>query len=772
MNIDERRFRELFHAYELGGMLTDEERQAVELYLLEHDELLQEAIDFHPVIKEIRSNPKVHETIDEIIQPLEPGKTTGFLSRIVLERLSPKMLSIIVGAVIILFLILKPWHIGVQPTKEAIAAANSIAVMYFQNLADISDTKRLGEIATSLLITDLSESDYMRILSSQRLYDILNLLGFEKSGKIDIQTATSVAKKADARWILMGNILQEEPEMIISSQLIDVKSGLVEKSEKVIGRSGENIFSLVDKLSSEIRNDLALPSAADMEPERNVADITTTSPEAYRLYLEGLEYNYKFYFDESEECFREAIRLDSTLAMGHYYLSFYGQTPEQQESIQKAARFQEHCSKKERLFINSRLAWLSGDCAAALDTLNTIARLFPDEKEAYYRRSIYEYWMHRYDEAILNALKAIQIDPRFKVAYNQLAYLYMAKGEKEEAIKTIDKYISVAPNEANPYDSRGDIFVRLGNLNEAIKSYEKALEIKPDYNHSLRALARLHLSRLEFDKAAKYFSTLASSENASYRVSGQLGEAYALIYQGRFNDALKTLDAKIKEIENSNEKTESASISVMAHAHFLKSKIYYEQSEYKKALFEIEQYIKDFSEANSTPAVINAYFRAFILAAMGDYSSAEQFSEKIKQTTDSVTSNYYDYYLALGSIAYFKGELLAAADLFDRATIEYECFQDCYLYGKTLLEAGMAEKAILVFRKQQYIYAEWATFNGLWDAKMPYYWGLAFEQANLPDSAISKYGQFLEIWKNADAGIKEIADAKIRLSRLKSGLRP
>ncbi len=772
MNIDEKRFKELLHAYELGGMLTDEELRAVELYLLEHDELLEEARGFQKVIKELRSNPKVRQTIDEIIRPLEYEKTSGFRSKIVPGRLWPKLLSIAAAAVIVIFLVLKPWYIEVQSSKEAIAAANSIAVMYFQNLVEPEDSKRLGEIAANLLITDLSESEYIKVLSSQRLHDLLNLLNFEEAGEIDIKIATGIAQKASARWILMGSILQEEPEMIIAAQLIDVKSGLVEKSEKVVGKSGENIFSMTDRLAAEIRNDLALPSKAEQEMDRNVADITTNSPEAYKLYLEGREYNYKFYSDEAETCFRKAIILDSTFAMSHYYLSFYGGASEQDKSIKMAAKYQEHCSKKERLFINSRLAWLGRNIAVALDDLSTITRLFPDDKEAYYWRAVYEYQMHRYDEAILDAMKAIQIDPRYKIAYNQLAYSYQAKGDKEEAIKTIDKYISMAPNEANPYDSRGDIYIRLGNLSEAIKSYEKALEIKPDFDHSLRALARISLSLLKYDKAADYLSLLASSENSTYRVSGQLGEAYTLIYQGKFNDALKALDAKIMEVENSNEEPESASISVMAHAHFLKSKIYYEQGEYKKALFEIEQYIKGFSKANSTPAVVHAYFRAFILAAMGDYSSAEQFSEEIKQTADSTTRNYYDYYSALGSMAYFKGELQAAADLFDRATIEYECFQDSYLYGKTILEAGMAEKAILVFRKQQYIYTEWATFNGLWDAKMPYYWGLAFEQANYPDSAVSKYSQFLETWKNADSGIKEIADAKIRLARLKPGAQP
>ena len=121
--------------------------------------------------------------------------------------LVPSALAIIVALV----LILKPWRFEIGPGQEAIAGENRLAIMYFDNLADPEDSQKLGEIATNLLITDLTESQYLDVVSSQRLYDILKLLGREGEKKIDPDVATEVATKARARWMLQGSILQVEP---------------------------------------------------------------------------------------------------------------------------------------------------------------------------------------------------------------------------------------------------------------------------------------------------------------------------------------------------------------------------------------------------------------------------------------------------------------------------------------------------------------------------------------------------------------------------------
>ncbi|MGB7063269.1 MAG: FlgO family outer membrane protein, partial [Candidatus Zixiibacteriota bacterium] len=387
---------------------------------------------------------------------LEQSKTVQVPSDAVTAKPKRRFLPFVVPAsiifgVVLLLLILKPFQVEIAPEKAAVAEENSLAIMYFENMVDRDDPERLGEIVTNLLITDLSESQYMNVVSSQRLYDILKLLGREGEKVIDRSVATEVATKARAKWMLLGNILQVDPEVILTSQLVDVASGKVAASQRIDGEAGEKIFAMVDRLTVEIKSDLSLPAAARNEQDRPVADVTTHSPEAYRHYLEGVDYGWKFYWAEAQESLEKAIELDSTFVMAYYRLAGVRRS-EARGLLAKAMTYLDKVSWKERHYVKGAYAFHSGDYAQAIEELQNIIQRHPDEKEAFWTMGyIYAQTLRQPEEGIRYLSKAIEIDPLYKIAYNLLAYAYNDVGNFEKAIWAINEYISLAPDEANPY---------------------------------------------------------------------------------------------------------------------------------------------------------------------------------------------------------------------------------------------------------------------------------------------------------------------------------
>src|SRR3990170_4784942 len=202
-----------------------------------------------------------------------------------------KILSLIVPAsvvfiLVLFFLILKPFEVKIDQGKKAIAQENSLAIMYFENLKDPEDKDKIAQMITSLLITGLSESpQYMRVMGSQRLYDILKLLGREDMKVIDKTVASEVAKKAGVKWILTGKVLKTEPNIVLISEISEASTGKILATQKISGATGEDLFAVVDKLSLQIAKDLSLPEQAKKELDKPIADVTTHSPEAYRYYL-------------------------------------------------------------------------------------------------------------------------------------------------------------------------------------------------------------------------------------------------------------------------------------------------------------------------------------------------------------------------------------------------------------------------------------------------------------------------------------------------------
>jgi len=721
-----------------------------------------------------------YQHIDDVLadlrrekKSLEYVKTAQIPPEALAPKPKKKLLPFIVPAsiifvILLLFLIFKPFKFEIVPERGAVAKENSLAIMYFENLVDREDKERLGEIVTNLLITGLSESQYLNVVSSQRLYDILKLLGKEGTKVIDKNVASQVATKAGARWMLLGSILQVEPQVILTSQLVEVESGRVLGSKRISGEPREKIFSIVDKLTSELKKDLSLPASAKQEKERPVADVTTHSPEAYRYYLEGLDYFDKVYYTEAEKSFRKALEFDSTFAMAYYFLALIKEGEGRKELITQAVKYANKVTQKEKYYIKSLQLAISGNYKQEIKELLRITERYPDEKMAFLLLGICNYFtLRQYEEAVRYLNKAIEIDPLYKVAYNMLTYAYNEIGDFEKSIWAINKYISIAPDEANPYDTRADLYAYNGKIDQAIESYKKALVIKPDFYASLAKLGHMYLFKREYAKAESCYKALSSSNEKLYRSAGRALLALVPLYQGKFEDALKVLDDGIAA-----DRMEQAEAGPNASKHSYKAEIYWERKNFDFALKEAKIAVEIYSKAYpENPGDVRSLY-ASILAESGKIKEAEEVARALKKDIEEKNPTLmYAYWLASSAIEKAKENTKMAVNYLEKADKEASTplFYVQVLLAQSYLESGRLDEAVAELEKALARYDENRIVGPITAAKACYFLGLAYEKSGWNKKAIEKYEEFLDIWKDADPGIPEVTDAKERVRKLRVG---
>jgi serine/threonine protein kinase/tetratricopeptide (TPR) repeat protein len=670
--------------------------------------------------------------------------------------------------VIVLIFVLNPFDIEITSDQKAVAAENRLAVMYFENLADPTDSLRLGEIVTNLLITDLSSSKFLDVVSSQRLYDILKTEGMAEEMQIDRDVATVVATKSGSRWMLLGSVLQIEPKLVITSQLVEVSTGIASVSQRASSEHGEDVFALVDILADEIRTNLPLPLEAKQEVSQPVADVTTNSIEAYRHYIDGLRQRDRFYKESAKRHFRTAIDLDSTFAMAYLWLADANLgSGLANELIAKASKYADKISEKERYYLRYMVAFEAREYERCVDELKALVERYPYEKRALTKISVrYGEELRDFDSAIFYARKAIEVDSLYKMPYNNLAYASAELNDVETSLWAINKYIELAPEDPNPYHTRGQLYAIAGQPDKEIESYQKALEIDSIFYGILWYLGDAYLRNREYAKADSTYRRLATHPEKIHRARGRLCLARIDRHTGQFRRALDRLQTGI-EIDSIE--LGDTDLRPMVQKIAERIKIYYwSLGDTDQTRVEVDRLLNVVTKSNlrNYRVPLAQAHLIFSYASESRFVKADELMQRFRTLIDtSVVSDVHGWYFVSGYLEFLRGEYQSAIAHFERAgeDLSPHYLGLCYL---ALGQLGDAVKAFEISLTRRVLDEDFHSPEE--SVQLHFYLGQAYEQSGWHDRAIEQYETFLDIWKNADEGLESVEDARGRLARLKN----
>jgi tetratricopeptide (TPR) repeat protein len=301
--------------------------------------------------------------------------------------------------------------------------------------------------------------------------------------------------------------------------------------------------------------------------------ITTSSPEAARLFEEGLHFRYDYHTDGALSRWREATMKDPNFAQAWTYIVWFGLNPaEVRMASEKARLASQNIPPGEKLLVKWVLQTNDGHFLSAIAAMNDLLAMYPRDARLNYEAGLWLQSQGDYEGAVKFTKRALEIDPNFAGALNTLGYDFAFMHQYDQAIPYLKRYAEVEPNDPNPLDSLAEILQQAGRLEESLGEYREALKLDPKFYHSQNGLGDVYALLGNQDRARQeYAKALPMAQAPAEKLDCQIQSAISYAREGNVKQARAELDALLVQATklklNAYESSIHQYLALLAESH-------------------------------------------------------------------------------------------------------------------------------------------------------------------------------------------------------------
>jgi serine/threonine protein kinase/Flp pilus assembly protein TadD len=723
---------------------------------------------------ELQNIDKAIPTTEKAIPARKP-----LTSREITVQFSLKKLFIpaLIGVVIVIAAIVI-WQL--LPQKETISVPSGkpiLAVMYFENNTGDESLDHWRKMIPGLVIADLTQSKYIEVLSGEKLYAILSDLNQVDAQSYSSDILKQVATKGRVNHILVGNFAKAGESIRINVTLQDARTEKTVGSEGVEGKGVESIFSMIDELTGKIKTNLKLsPEEIADDIDRDVETITTSSPEAFKYYTEGINYKNRGEGHKSIQAMEKAVAIDPEFAMAYRSMAMsysnYGYDSTAKKYVRKAFELTDRLSDREKNLIQSEFYRLSEKTYdKAFEAYKKLLEIYPTDPIGNVNLGILYFDLEEWDKAMERFEVPIQNKDDTFFPYFNMLYAYAAKGLYDEAQKILEYYLDNFSDDPIIRWALAQNYLWQGKYDLAFLELGKAMSLLPIWYFNFTK-GDFYLYTGDLVESEKEYGKLleVSEPVAQYTRIWRLAALYIL--QGMYNKAEEQFKLAIECADNIGEKGwKSESFIALAV-------LYLNTGTPENAFRELEKAREIAAEEelqnDERIALLGKALAYLEMNALNDaQKAADILEESIRKGPNQKLMRYS--YLLKGKIEFKRENYSSAIEELGKA-ISLLPFQNDAIFGENhamffdsmafaYYKAGDLEAA-----REEYEKVTKLTSGRLWDgdiyAKAFFMLGKIYEEQGGAAKAIEHYEKFLELWKDADPGLPEVDDARARLSKI------
>ncbi|MGH9382889.1 MAG: protein kinase domain-containing protein [Vicinamibacterales bacterium] len=655
-------------------------------------------------------------------------------------------------------------------TQSEMPKRPAVAVLAFEVMSGGPDIAWLGKGLPSLLVTGLAQTPDIEVVGNERLTEAAKQIGAGALDSVERSRLGELSRRAGARFVVNGTIVQAGADLRIDARVEDLTSGAVTLAASV---RGPDALALADELAARIRGGLNVQVAPDAV--RKVADVASSSVDAYRAFTIGVEAQNNLRVDDAKRMLEEAIRLDPNFGLAYAHLAalsdYQGLPVEGRRLRALAAQHLDRMSERDAMLVRAGVARDADRLDESARILEDLVAKYPDSERAWMALTVGKAFENadRSYELLARAVKVLPYSPALQ---NLFGYAQLNTSRIEEALRTFETYVKLRPSEANALDSWAEGLLVAGDSKGALDRYDEA--IRGGYsgapNGKVWTLAVL-------GRYSEAFDVLGRSPSPT----GPFYRSLLLSRLGRYREAV----SEIHRIRSVADKNQNAELVVAIDSTI--------------AAFALERGLCDAIDRQleagaqlraKIPHPTRAKWEvlAEVLAGICDarrnrLDTARRHSAKARSSHQTTSAGQRWWVSALdGEIALTERDYARAERSFTSGEAPRKMFFArsgvgvptlSFLVNNLVMRDGRARVAV----GQGKLHEAIALYHGLltpgpqqkWTAMLDPLHVIALarvlDKAGQRDAARVEYQRFLEFWKDADKELSELAEARAALAR-------
>ena len=342
-----------------------------------------------------------------------------------------------------------PSSLGITSTdSSAVKTVPTVAILPLMNMSSDDENEYFCDGMTEEIIDALAKVSVMGVVARTSAFAF-------KDTQADIR---EIGKKLNAQFVLEGSVRRSGQKARITTQLINVDTGLHIWSEKY-DRDLEDVFAVQDEIANMVVE--ALQVKIGGQGNARLATGGTENSEAHTHMLKGMFHWNKHtpeHLKMASAHYKEAIKLDpdyplahARLADSYAFLALFAGMPAKEVMPMAKLEAQEALSldadmAEAHMVMGIVQSFYEWDWGGADASHRRSIKLQPKSSLVHYNYGRYLMVVSRHDESIAQLQEAVQLDPISSPPHAMLGFTYYKARQYDTAVSQLESTIAIEPD--------------------------------------------------------------------------------------------------------------------------------------------------------------------------------------------------------------------------------------------------------------------------------------------------------------------------------------